>query len=105
MQNTVRILKAPGDLTLLEWDSVLSAVAGGGPLSFALLKLKDAKNEPQKASDLFHDPKLMNQNGPEYINNRLRSANLPFRLHRVGRWTSYRPDRKLALVPWASSND
>jgi hypothetical protein len=99
--NNVRVLEKPCDLTATEWGLIFSVVGGEGPLYEAIMKLKNAKNEPLVSADLFKEQRLVNQYGAEYLNNRLRAAKIPFRLHRVEcNWEKLRSVRKLAFIPW-----
>ena len=89
----------PATLTEVEWRLLEALFVKEGDAFYALAQLKEHKNLPQLALDLFPVNKSRGS-CMEQMNNTMRTSLVPFRLHRIGSWARPFRGRRLSIVRW-----
>lgn len=93
------ITKTPAVLDDREWDHLCGLFLEESDVLYALHFLRERKNLPQMALDLFP----INESRPsarEHMNHMFRVQLEPYRITRIGSWAYPFNARRLAMVRW-----
>lgn len=93
------VYEATNDITSEEWEQIINALSKSRYAS-VVRPLLSQNNKPRPAREVL-PADIVNQ-GHAHISMRLTQLGVPFRLTRIGQWSSAerREDRLLAFVRW-----